>query len=121
MCTRGRSRPGCWQAGQSLQRSVHLLRRAFEQPTTPRGEQGVSTKQQRVNVSIGYEIGHMAPGVPWHFQGVPRPPQQAKHVALARTQTRFRDALASWAPDRAVEHRAQAFDAADVVPMVMRH
>ena len=52
-------------------RTVHLLRRAFEQATTTANKQGVATKQYRLAIDLcGAEISQVVEGVARHGQHV---------------------------------------------------
>ncbi|MOA02368.1 hypothetical protein D3C78_1218160 [compost metagenome] len=69
------------QAGQALQRGVHLLGGAFEQAAATGGEQGVAAEQQGL-VAVATEQGDMPGGMPGHVQHLPLAVEHAQALVV---------------------------------------
>lgn len=72
-----------WQVGETLQRAVHLFRRAFEQSATAAGKQRVAAEQQRRDARR--KEGDMVKGVARHFHYLEATTHDPAGVAFADT------------------------------------
>ena len=105
------------QRGELLQRRVHLLRRALEQPPAAAGEQRVATEQRACSI-----IGNVRARVAGNVEHGERDAElrHAHPVSFRDRMSERRDRLAARAVGRHVILPAQLGDAADVIGVVVR-
>ena len=109
---------GIRQAGQPVQRVVHLRGAAFEETAAAGGEQGVATEQHGRTPGFAV-IGDVAQGMPRNMQHAPGSAEDLQRVAFADGQVAGRDVFLSRADHPRSAVLLETRHAADMVVVMV--